>query len=101
MIVLYVLEGCPYCERALGMLNQEKIKYQKIVVQNDTEKQLYKRKCGMNTFPMIFNQVEEDKYIKIGGSTDLEELIRKCKEFSETNISIDNFYIMYKKMFSK
>ena len=35
MIVLYVLDGCPYCEKALGILKTEKIQYEKIVVPNE------------------------------------------------------------------
>jgi len=105
MIVLYVLEGCPYCERALQMLKMEKIKHKKVVVPRDEEKKNeYKRMCEMETFPMIFIRNPkahgENEYLKIGGSSDLEAYIQKSKEFSQSNIPMDTFYAFYSTMFS-
>ncbi len=104
MFVLYVLEGCPFCEKALKMLNENKIKYQKIVVPHDDNiKKIYKEKMQMNTFPMIFVNIDEEKnlYSKIGGSSDLELYINKCKELSQNNLPMDNLYKIYKLMYNK
>jgi glutaredoxin len=104
MLVLYVLSGCPYCEKAMKMLNENKIKFEKIIVPNeDNVKKTYKEKMGMNTFPMIFLKIDEDKnvYSKIGGSSDLELYIQKCKELSINNLAMDNLYKLYKLMYNK
>ncbi len=104
MIVLYVLSGCPFCEKALKMLSSNKIKFEKIIVPNDDNiKKEYKEKMGMSTFPMIFIKMdeEEDIYSKIGGSSDLELYINKCKELSEENFAMDNLYKMYQCMYNK
>ena len=45
MIILYILETCPYCKNALSLLESYKIKYKKIVVENTEEaKNYYKKK---------------------------------------------------------
>ena len=103
MIVLYVLDGCPYCEKALSILRSEKIKHEKIIVPNEESvKKTYKKKCDMNTFPMIFIETEEkNHFIKLGGSSDLEEYIKKSKELKESLYGIDKLYLIYKNLFSK
>ncbi len=104
MFVLYVLSGCPFCEKAMNLLKINKIKFEKIVVPyDDNIKKEYKEKMGMSTFPMIFVKINEEKdiYSKIGGSSDLELYRNKCKELSEENLAIDNLYQIYKCMYNK
>jgi glutaredoxin len=103
MIVLYVLDGCPYCEKALGILKTEKIQYEKIVVPNEEiVKKTFKKKCSMDTFPMIFIETEEkNHFIQLGGSSDLEEYIRKSKEIKESLLGMDKLYLVYKNLYSK
>lgn len=73
-IVLYVLESCPYCHRAMELLDGEGLKYNKIIVSSDEkEKIAIKKKTGMKSFPMIFVQDAEDHkvYHRLGGCDDL------------------------------
>lgn len=102
MIILYILETCPYCKSALEILKQNKIKYKSIIVENTTEaKDYYKKQNGMNTFPQIFMQVDKDNYMKIGGFDDLVQILEHCSNIKKSNISIDSIYYMYKTLYKK
>ena len=103
MFVLYVLDGCPYCERAIEILRREKCKYEKIVVsRNENEKMIYKRNFGMETFPMIFvSSSDNQHYIRVGGSSDLETYIEKSKELGNSTFSMDILYSVYSQLFNK
>lgn len=101
MIIIYVLEGCPFCSKAIQMLNNHKIKYEKIVVPNkDDIKTVYKKKMNMKSFPMIFIEVGQNTFSKIGGSSDLELYLQKCVELSTSELKIDNIYALYKAIYS-
>jgi glutaredoxin len=102
MIILYVLEGCPYCNNALSLLKLNKIKHTKIVVENKEEiKNKYKKQSKMNTFPQIFLQMDKDNIMKIGGYTELEELLQICENIKKSNHKIDVVCNMYKNSFKK
>jgi len=101
MIVLYVLRTCPYCNTALQLLKENQIKHKEIYVENNEEKELYKKQNGMNTFPQIFMQVDRDNYMKIGGCDDLIEIVSVCKSVRSSNVSLDSIYYMYQNMYSK
>lgn len=68
-LILYVLDGCPYCNRALDIVEQRGLSYKKIVVSQD-RKNYYKKLHGMNTFPQIF-MANNGTTWKIGGYDDL------------------------------
>ena len=55
----------------------------------------------MSTFPQIFLQINKDKIMKIGGYTDLEELIGICEGIKNSNHKIDVVCNMYKDSYSK
>lgn len=96
MLVLYVLEHCPYCNNALKLLDENKIKYKKIVVENtEKDKNFYKKQSGMNTFPQIFLKVNKDNYLKIGGYNNLVNTLEECKSIRKTETSIESVYYMY------
>jgi glutaredoxin len=96
MIKLYVLETCPYCNKALDILKKNKIKHKKIIVENTEDaKNYYKKKNKMNTFPQIFLEYNETTSLKLGGCSDLENLIEIIKNIKESNINIDIIYYMY------
>ncbi len=101
MIVLYVLSTCPYCNSALQLLKENKIKHKAIYVENEQEKELYKKQNGMNTFPQIFMQVDRDNYMKVGGCDDLIEIVNVCKSIRGSNVSLDSIYYMYQNIYSK
>jgi glutaredoxin len=100
MIVLYVLEGCPYCNNSLRLLKEYKIKHKAIIVPIN-EKEKYKKQSKMNTFPQIFMMVDKDNIIKIGGNSDLEEAIELSNNIHRSNVSIDVVYHMYKNIYKK
>jgi glutaredoxin len=100
MIILYVLVGCPYCNKALNTLNQYNIKYRAITVPAE-QKENIKKQNRMNTFPQIFLQINSNNYIKIGGSIELDESINQCNMIKNSDASIDSIYYMYQNMFSK
>jgi glutaredoxin len=78
MIVLYILENCFYCNKAIQLLTNNNIKFKKIIIENNNEvKNNYKIQNGMDTFPQIFLRVDSDKFRKIGGYLDLEQFINK------------------------
>lgn len=91
MFLLFVLEGCPYCKRAIDLLKSHQAKYQTILVPQDQEiKDQYKKDTGMKTFPMVFISTgceEKQHYMKIGGSTDLEKYFQKMDEMKNEGMS--------------
>jgi glutaredoxin len=102
MIILYVLETCPYCNNALKILKDNKIKHRSIIVKNtEEEKNFYKKQNGMNTFPQIFVQVNKDDFVKIGGHDNLINVLEQCNIIKNSNISIDSIYYTYKDIYKK
>jgi glutaredoxin 3 len=102
MIVLYVLETCPYCNNALKLLNENNIKHKAIIVENTQEKkEYYKKQNKMNTFPQIFMKMEKNSYMKIGGYSDLVETLEHCNNINKSNVSLDSVYYLYKNLYSK
>jgi glutaredoxin 3 len=91
-IVIYALETCPYCHRALTLLDQAGLKYTKIIVSsNEKEKMKIKKKTGMNTFPMIFIQDEADEkiYHRLGGCDALIAHLRVVEEFQKGDLQME------------
>lgn len=102
MIVLYVLENCPYCNNALSILERNNIKFKKIVVENtDEQKSFYKKQNRMNSFPQIFLQIEGNQYIKLGGNDNLIEILQFCTSIKQSNVSLDSIYYMYQEINKK
>lgn len=102
MIILYVLEHCPYCNRAFQILNDNNIKHKSIIVKNtEEEKNFYKKQNKMSSFPQIFMQLDGDNYMKIGGCDDLQEIMEYCKSIKSANVSVDSIYGMYKLIYKK
>jgi len=76
IFIIYVLENCFYCNKAINIFKENNIKYNKIVIENNDEnKNYYKEQNGINTFPHIFLRLDENRFKKIGGCSDLEEFI--------------------------
>tara|TARA_Y100000590_G_scaffold112549_1_gene128370 strand:- start:506 stop:796 length:291 start_codon:yes stop_codon:yes gene_type:complete len=77
MIIIHYLEGCPYCIEAEKQLKILKIKYKKIIVKQQN-KESFKKKFKMKTFPQIF--LKRSKNLsKIGGLEDFKKLIEVCR----------------------
>jgi len=102
MIILYVLQTCPYCNSALQLLKDNKIKHKAIIVENTEEKKnYYKKQNKMDTFPQIFMKIDNNNYMKVGGYSDLTEILEHCERIKESSVSLDSIYYMYKNMFGK
>ena len=73
-VVLYTKPGCPYCIRAMALLDSKGVEYENIVASNDPEKkaEMVQRANGRATFPQIFIDGRH-----IGGSDDLHALDRQ------------------------
>ena len=100
MIVLYVLEHCPFCNNALRLLDENNLKYNKIIVENtEKEKRKYKLQNKMNTFPQIFMQIDKNNFIKIGGNDDLLQIIKNCNNIKDSGNSIESIYYFYKHLY--
>ena len=90
-LIVYSLENCFYSMSASNLLDQENIRYnlQSVSYKN---KQIYKEKNKMKTFPQIFLQ-NNDLKIKIGGYSELSyiiDLIKNNKNFEEVKNNLLN-----------
>ena len=69
---VYSLEGCPYSMNAESLLNNNSIEFDLIKVSYD-EKDHYKQKNKMNTFPQIFLKTGKET-VKIGDYNKLNKI---------------------------
>lgn len=88
MIIVYSLEGCPYCEDAIELLKASKAKYKKIVV-TQLNKNKHKEVLGIATFPYIIlkKSGKNDKDIVIGGFEELERVSAICKVIRKAGVN--------------
>jgi len=72
--ILYTKPGCPWCEKAVILLNDKKISYDIIALGSD-ERLLTEVKKALRwpTFPAVFARSTDSATLQlIGGYTDLE-----------------------------
>ena len=74
MIILYTLPYCQYSISALELVKKLKVPYKNIIVK-DKDKEKYKKKHNMQTFPQIFFKNKKGKLVKLGGYTEFYELV--------------------------
>jgi glutaredoxin len=96
-----VLDNCPYSIAASELLTNYKIKFDKIIV-NNNNKQKYKTD-KISTFPQIYIVNEDKKEILLGGYSDIEEIINIINSSSKINvikkkINTKYSYINYKQI---
>ncbi|UXM95551.1 glutaredoxin 3 [Bartonella sp. HY329] len=67
-ITIYIKTGCPYCAKALALLEQKNVEFTTIEAASDPQvrAQMRERANGRNTFPQIF--IGD---IHVGGCDDL------------------------------
>lgn len=70
-VVIYTKPGCPYCHRALALLERKGADFEEIVASNDPEKkaEMVQRSGGRMTFPQVFIGERH-----VGGSDELHAL---------------------------
>jgi|TARA_Y100000034_G_C6885503_1_gene406531 glutaredoxin len=73
--ILFVTKTCPYCEKAIKLLEEKKCKYKLVEFDEDQKLILEGIKTNYNwkTVPMIFKR-EKEVVEFIGGYTDLLKL---------------------------
>lgn len=98
MIEVYVLEGCPYCNNTLSLLNNSGKKYKKIIV-NDNKKDYYKKRHNMTTFPQVLINTK-NMYVTLGGNDDIVKTFQIMDVLNNSNISNEALYL-FSKEFNK
>jgi glutaredoxin len=80
--LIYTIEGCPYCETAISLLENLKFKYpihiKEQKIKNLKEKQEIKKINNMPTFPQIFISYKHKEKL-IGGLDQLKDFITYLK----------------------
>ena len=72
--ILYTKPGCPWCERAVALLNEKKIPYNEIALGTD-DRLLTEVKQALRwpTFPAVFLRSADSGDLQmVGGCSDLE-----------------------------
>ena len=75
-VVIYTKPGCPYCIRAMSLLDRKGAAYTEIVASNDPAKkaEMVEKSGGRMTFPQVFIGGQH-----VGGSDDVHALDRDGK----------------------
>jgi glutaredoxin len=87
--VMYVIEGCMFCEKSIKMIKETDFNH-KIIVVNTNKKDFYKKAHNMQSFPQIFYHTKNGTVIKVGGSDDLENLLTIIRNTNHTSKQIHN-----------
>jgi glutaredoxin len=89
MFILYGLDYCPYCVKSAQLLNMHNIPH-KITWLKDEEKDKYKKKHKMSTFPQVFykHTQKSKKMVKIGGFEDLEKIFLVAKAVNQNSLDL-------------
>jgi glutaredoxin-like protein len=69
-VTVFSREGCPYCVRAKGMLNDAGIEFEELVLNRDYSESTIRAVSGKTTVPQVFINGE-----RIGGSEEVEEYL--------------------------
>jgi glutaredoxin-like protein len=69
-VTVFSREGCPYCVRAKGMLDDAGIEYEELVLNRDFSESTIRAISGHSTGPQVFIDGE-----RIGGSEELEDYL--------------------------
>jgi glutaredoxin-like protein len=69
-VTVFSREGCPYCVRAKGMLDDAGIEYEELVLNRDFSESTIRAISGHSTVPQVFIDGE-----RIGGSEALEDYL--------------------------
>ena len=97
-IIIYSSYNCGYCDLAKKLLDQKKIKYQEINIQDDPSQRdiMLKRANGKRTVPQIFF-----KELHIGGFEELNKLemsgtLDKILNEKQFNSRLSSAYIKFR-----
>ena len=87
MFEVYAIKNCPYSDHAIKILKGLKIKHKITIAKNEKEKQKYRKKHNMNTFPQVFYKIGNKKYT-VGGCSEFVEFVELCKYINTTPFDI-------------
>jgi len=73
-VTVFSREGCPYCIRAKGLLNDASIPFEELVLNRDYKESTLRAVSGTSSVPQVF--INGDY---IGGSEDLEKYLAASK----------------------
>lgn len=72
--VIFVIDNCPFSERAQKLMKETNFKYSIINVPK-SQKDFYKKAHQMETFPQVFYHTSGGTIIKVGGCNELDNLL--------------------------
>jgi glutaredoxin-like protein len=73
-VTVFSREGCPFCARAKGMLEDAGIRFEKLVLNRDYSEASLRALAGVSMVPQVFINGE-----RIGGSDDLEAYLDRSE----------------------
>ena len=73
MIDLYISETCPYCHKVMDFLKENKIKYEKINIENKASEDSLIRIGGKRQVPFL---VDDSRNIQMYESRDIIEYLK-------------------------
>lgn len=99
MFILYGLEYCPYCIKSVQLLSMHNIPHKMNWIE-ESDKDKYKKKHKMSTFPQIFYKIspKNKKMVKIGGFDDIERMFLVAKAIKQNSFDIRAINFITKNM---
>ncbi len=73
-MTVFTREGCGYCVRAKGLLNDAGIAYEELVLNRDYTEASLRAVSGRSTVPQVFINGQH-----IGGSEELESYLKQSR----------------------
>lgn len=73
-VTVFSREGCPYCVRAKGLLQDAHIQFEELVLNRDFNESTIRAVSGLSTVPQVFINGN-----RIGGSEDLEQYLNTTR----------------------
>ena len=80
MIYVYSLFGCPFSEAAEDLVKDTKVPHKIVKINTQKDKDKYKKKHQMTTFPQIYFKNSRGKMVKIGGYEEFRSIVEMCKK---------------------
>lgn len=73
MLKLFILDSCPYCHKVMDFLNDKKIKYEKINIEDKNSEEILIRIGGKRQVPFL---VDNERNIQMYESNDIIEYLK-------------------------
>ena len=73
MLDLYILDTCPYCKKVMSYLDEEKIEYNKINIEDKSNEEALIKLGGKRQVPFL---VDKDRNIQMYESSDIIEYLK-------------------------